>query len=284
MHIGVFVPPDNQEHRRVLGAFYHGLRELGLNVLAYDISQYAECDVAVVFGIGKKNVPASYARGAIINAHTARKKPVLVLEKGYVRRDEYYAAGWGGLNGRADFRNVFMPSSRWEQLGVEVKEWRRTGKNIIVCGQVPSDASVQHIDIIDWCSNTINKLRAIDPDAPIIFRPHPLAIDRTPTMLHAKTSTRPLAEDLEDAKFVATFNSNAGVESVLAGVPIYAEDVGSMAWDVASKNLNTAFMPSIDAVQQWAYNLAFTQWNLEEMRKGLPWLHLNRSERQRVRR
>jgi len=275
MRVIVYTPGlDNPEHHAVLSAFAEGI---GPDTEIRSVNDYIESDIAVVFGVGKKNVPVSYARGAIIQAQQKAKKLVLVLEKGYVNRDVYYAAGWNGLNNRANFRNKNMPGDRWAQLGKEIVPWKKGGATLLVCGQVPSDASVQNIDIIEWCATTIYMLRRIAPNNEIVFRPHPLALDRTPSILHATRSQKSLQDDLTDARYVITYNSNIGVDAILAGVPIFAGDEGSMAYDLASKDLTRIIKPPLDTVTQWAHNLAYTQWTPDEMREGLPWKHLTRS-------
>lgn len=273
----IFVPSDNAEHWKVLEAFMTGVRACGEPVTMHSVNEYEECDVAVVFGVGKKNVPCSYARGQVIENQHMLGHPALIIEKGYVNRDEYYACGWNGLNNRAQFRNNGSPPDRWNELGTTLKPWRRTGSTILVCGQVPSDASVQNTDIIKWCAETVRTLVREVPGKQIVFRPHPLARNRTPDMIGAKTSTRPLAEDLADAACVVTYNSNTGVDAIIEGIPLYVADEGAMAYDIASKELTSAFMPHPKIVEQWAHDLAYTQWTLAEMREGKPWLHLTRT-------
>jgi hypothetical protein len=276
----VYFPNDNAEHFAVLEAFLTGIRSIGEDAELRSVNDYVPSDIAVVFGVGKKNVPCSYARGKVIEEQKRNGKSTIVLEKGYVRRDSYYAAGWNGLNNRANFRNAGMPSDRWNALDIRLKPWSRHGDKILVIGQVPSDASVQNVDIIEWCAKTILELSQKVQGRQIVFRPHPLARSRTPDMLHAKTSTRSLAEDLDDALFVVTYNSNVGVDAILEGVPVFVADRGAMAYDVASKRLEQAFMPAMPVVSQWAHNLAYAQWSLDEMREGKPWAHLTRTEQQ----
>lgn len=270
----IFVPSNNAEHWKVLEAFMTGVRKHGEPATMHSVNKYEDSDVAVVFGVGKKDVPCSHARGEIIKRQHDEGHPVIIVEKGYVKRDVYYACGWNGLNNRAQFRNHNMPGDRWAELGITLKPWRRSGSTILVCGQVPSDASVQNTDIIKWCAETVRTLVREIPGKQIIFRPHPLARARTPDMLGAKTSARTLQEDLADAACVVTYNSNTGVDAVLEGIPVYVADKGAMAYDVASKELTSAFMPHEDTVRQWAYDLAYTQWTLAEMREGKPWAHL----------
>jgi hypothetical protein len=278
MRVHIFTPGplSNKEHHEVLDAFAAGISSTTDNVVrCYSVDRYVPCDVAVVFGVGKKNVPVSYARGEIIRYHRAAGKPVLVLEKGYVHRDEYYAAGWNGLNGRADFCNFRMPPDRWDQLKRKIKYQYDSGHTVLVCGQVPHDASVQNVDIIDWCTSTVRKLREAVP-YPIVFRPHPLARDLTPEIFGAIPSTKTLAEDIADARYVVTYNSNVGVDAILEGVPIYAEDEGSMVYKLASRDLLNPVMPISPLVWRWARDLAYTQWTKAEMREGLPWRHLTK--------
>ena len=284
MKINVYIPSDNLEHVAVLEAFAKGIKASGAICDVRNVNNYEPSDIAVVFGVGKKNVPCSYARGIVIEQQAHRGRSTIVLEKGYVKRDRYYAAGWNGLNGRANFRNSGMPPDRWRELETELHPYQPNTpeKKILVIGQVPSDASVQNVDIVQWCSHTVLEIKKKIPNREIIFRPHPLASKRTPSILHATRSTQSLEEDLRDAVYAVTYNSNVGVDAVIAGVPVYVADKGAMAYDVASKKLGEAYMPTRKVIEQWAHNLAYTQWTLDEMREGLPWLHLTKTESMRA--
>ena len=276
MHIGVFYPDDNKEHLKMLLAFAKGLKYLNIDHEFLPLREYRPVDMAVVFGVGKKNVPASYARGAVIAQQKLRGMPFIVIEKGYVKRDIYYAVGLGGLNGRAYFRNENMPPDRWTNLGVEMKPWKlSTEGHVLVCGQVPHDASVQHINFYQWCDHIIKLIRQ-HTDKTIRFRPHPLAnFPDIPRFKDAELSFhRNFREDIENASSVVTFNSNAGVDAVINGIPAYAFDIGSMIKDVANNDIETINNPKIFDRNQWAADIAYTQWNEYEFERGLPWLHL----------
>jgi hypothetical protein len=278
MNVGIFVPTNNAEHARMLAAFAEGLARIHVKAEVYEVTDYHPVDVAIVFGVGKKSVPVSWPRGRVIQEQRARGKKVIVIEKGFVRRDEYYMAGFNALNGRADFYNANSPSDRWEALDVTLAPLREPADNqaIVVCGQVPSDASVQNVDIIAWCGKCIAEIRK-RTKRQIIFRAHPLAKKRTPAMLGAINSDRSYEEDLKNAWAVVTFNSNAAVEAVIAGVPAFSFDRGSMALPVTSQTLNlieTPYFPEDKHRKTWASNLAYTQWNEDEFRLGMPWMHL----------
>lgn len=269
--IGVFVPPAPEEHINALRAFAAGLANLNVEHFVTNLN-YRDCDVAVVFGVRKEQVPVSWARGEIIRRQREAGRLVLVIEKGFVKRDEYYHVGFNGLNGRASFRNADMPPDRWDKLGVELKDWKR-GEHVLLCGQVPWDASVQYTKHIQWCQQTMAKLRKLT-NRPIRFRPHPKA--NVNYGIYGEISTASLEEDLKDAHAVVTFNSNSAVEAVIEGIPIFAEDMGSMAYEVATNQLALIATPKMPKRINWACDLAYAQWNLEEMERGEPWQHLMR--------
>ncbi|MDP6352927.1 MAG: hypothetical protein QF926_08025 [Alphaproteobacteria bacterium] len=270
--VGVFMPPAPKEHLTALHAFAEGLAQCGVDHFVTGLD-YRDCDVAVVFGIRKQAVPASWARGAVLAAHAARDRRALILETGFIRRDEYFHAGFDGLNGRADFRNAAMPDDRWLPLGLALEPWRETGEHILVCGQVPWDASVQHHDHLGWCRDVIAELRRLT-GRPIRFRPHPAVAGRVDYGIDATLSNAPLPTDLDGAWAVVTFNSNTAVEAAIAGIPVFALDAGSMALPVANTTLAAIEQPRTPDRAQWLADLAYAQWNAAELAAGETWRHL----------
>lgn len=257
----------NMVHDAVLLAFYDGCA--AEKKLTTDW-HYQPSDIAVVFGVYKSKVPVSYPRGTVIAEQRKRGLDVIVLETGYINRGDgethHYAAGFNGLNGRADFRNEDSPDDRAAKFPVQLLPWRRDGKHVLLCGQVPWDASVDHINFNAWLSVARESLARVT-ERPVRFRPHPQI---------AKPDMS-LEEDLEDCWAVVTFNSNAAVDAAIRGVPVFAADAGSMAYPIANKDLSHIEIPSTPERKQWLNNLAYTQWTQEEMRQGLTWAHLSRS-------
>ena len=264
----------NSVHNRVIEAFAEGA---GALLLPFD--RYRPGDVAIVFGVRKERVPVSWPRGEIIHRQREAGGRVLILETGYLRRGDgpgdHYAAGWNDLNGRADFRNLASPADRWEKLAMELKPWREKGEHVLVCGQVPWDASVQHHDHIGWCQSIMAKLMRLTK-RPIVFRPHPKVPNVNYGVLGTRVSRETLADDLRDCHAVVTFNSNAAVEAAIAGVPVFAFDAGSMALPIANQDLGLIEEPVMPDRGQWLSDLAYCQWSLDEFRRGLAWQHLTR--------
>lgn len=236
--------------------------------------QYRAADIGVLWGLPKEKVPISWWRREVFDTHDV----IVLMDSGYVRRgdgvDNYQMVALDGLNGRGGFRFDKADSKRWPDLGVEIAPWREDGNHILVVGQVPWDASVQNSMHVKWLRDTVHELQR-HTKRPIRFRPHPKAWQHCPPIKGASYSRRAIEKDLEDCWCAVTFNSNVGVDAVLAGVPVIAMDRGSMAYDVADHDLRSVEAPTIHEHRQiWAERLAYTQWNLEEMQQGLPWRHL----------
>lgn len=269
MSVRVYATQDSDQENLVLSAFYDGCPE---SKLLTRLGDYAPSDVAVVMGVYKKSVPRSFERGYVIAEQKKRGLTTVILETGYINRGDgpqnHYAAGLNGLNGRADFKNANSPKTRAE--GIRLHPWRQ-GKNIVLCGQVPWDASVDFTNHREWLEQAVRAI-FLRTDSPVVFRPHPKA--KLPPIPGTIYSTRSLAEDLEDAKCCVTFNSNSGVEAALAGVPVFAFDEGSMAYSIANKSFDKLDEPEMPDRQQWLNDLCYAQWTPQEMSEGLAWKHL----------
>jgi hypothetical protein len=240
------------------------------------LDDYKPSDVAVVMGVYKKRVPASYKRGEVIREQNLRGLNCLILETGYINRgagpDNHYAFGWNGLNGRADFKNRGMPADRAEKLGVKLQPWKETGDYILLCGQVPWDASVDVTDHVLWLNEAVGNI-SLNSYREIVFRPHPLA--RIPPLEGCEYSAHPLEDDLAEAWCCVNFNSNSGVDAILAGVPVFAYDEGSMVYSLARKDWNIE-LPYRPDREQFLNDIAYCQWTPDELGSGEAWKHIFR--------
>jgi len=263
---------DNESEKYVLRNFAEGCPE---DVWLGDLDHYEPSDVAVVFGTYKRQVPISYRRGHVVHEQKRLGLDTVILETGYIKRgagpDHYYAVGLNGLNGRADFKNANSPGDRAAQFSHLLRPWQESGNHILLCGQVPWDASVDHIDFLDWVYKTTGTIKN-HTKRDIIYRPHPLARTRGPWGTHQSVNYW-LEDDLENCWCVVTFNSNSGVEAILAGVPAVAMDEGSMIMGVET-NIGQIERPNRPDRQQWLNDLCYAQWTPTEMKEGKAWGHL----------
>lgn len=268
MKVNIFEPWYNEEHCELLRCLAQGIP--GAEV--HDVRKYVHCDVAVIFGMYKQRIRSTVSKERIIYHHTKHNRgPLLVLERGFVRRDEYYSLGWNGINGRADFCNDGMPGDRWDKLGVELQPWNRNGHYALVCAQVPWDVTVQDTNHIGWCQRVTKELK--NRGYQTKFRPHPLARD---VDYGLEGSTDDLATDLAGAQFVVTWNSNSAVDATVAGVMALAMNEGSMVWNMMPNTLEGSLTELDQRRERWANNIAYAQWTTDELKSGEAWEHLSR--------
>lgn len=234
--------------RRYCDAFISGAKRHGL-------IQKPFADLIVVWGVRQqKNITAQIARGG----------EVCILECGYLgNRLERASVSFGGeLNGRARFPQLQDSGERFAK-NFTLEPWSHRDGYALIMGQVPGDMSLEPVngDLTAWY-----ELAAQMPNA--VFRPHPKVPD-THCPPGAQLIGGTLGECLAGARVAVTFNSNSGVEAILAGVPTIATDPGSMAWPVASHGFNE--MLARPCRDTWAARLAWCQWTVDEMASGAAW-------------
>lgn len=269
--IVVYVPDYNDEHVRVLTALATGIP----GAVVRPVTAYEPCDIAVIYGGVKKSFAKTHSKQTVLDRHKGRS--LIMVESGFFRRGEYYQVAWGGAAGHGDFnidRNT--PIDRFAGM-VDgsfplARAWRAPNPYglVVVCGQLQRDTQVQDTDHYKWCRTTVDFHAA--KTTRVVFRPHPREDNHRVYGVDERfIDRRPMREVLDEARMVVTYNSTAGVDAALAGVPVRVEPgAGSMAEPVA---LNA---PNPWSRDRWLAGLGYSQWTLDEMREGLPWQHLNR--------
>jgi len=201
----------------------------------------------------------------------AEGRQVLVMERGYLGdRFAWTSLCWNGLNNRGAFPAISDPSRFNEHFTLQ--PWKQGGDYVLLMGQVPGDMSLQGRDLSGWyASSTLEALR--EYRLPVKFRPHPLALKKGYKNIPfgATLAEGNLDDSLAGAAVVVTYNSNSGVDAVIAGVPAVAVDSGSMATDMVSESIGGYFRPDRE---QWAAELAWKQWRMDEIRSGAALEHL----------
>lgn len=206
---------------------------------------------------------------AIIESQKQKKAHYLVMERGYIGdRYQWTSLGFDGLNGRARFPVINDHQKRWNKHFAKLMmPWRTTKTNLaVIMGQCRGDAALGALDFSTWVLHTARKLKELNY-VPVL-RPHPG--DPELTVKDVKRIDGTLAEALAQARLVVTYNSNSGVDAVMAGVPTYAEDEGSIAWPVTGRH----FSPTTPDRGKWSEKMAYTQWLPEEIESGAAWAAL----------
>lgn len=240
-----------------MARFAFGLAKHGRMPELGRLNEPQDCDLAVFWG---------HRQHAIIEKQRSRGAHYLVMERGFIGdRFLWTSLGFEGLNGRAMFPAIDDNWQRWnEHFEKYLKPWKESnGKLAVIMGQVRGDESIRGIDFDKWVQDIAAPARAAGFE--VWFRPHPARPHDRPPGLNVMQGA--LQEALDAAACVITYNSNSGVDSILNGVPAYAEDLGSMIF-----NTHTRYIPSICwPRKEWTAKMAYTQWLPEEIESGAAW-------------
>ena len=173
-----------------------------------------------------------------------------------------------------------VPRDRLERLSVEPATRKRVkGQAILVVGQVGGDSAhgMGTSRFRDWAEASIRTLRALT-DGRIVWRCHPedrYRIEGADGF--SDPAEESLADALERSWLVVTWNSTAGLEAMIAGLPVIAEGpavYSSLAWRLNQWSRVVPADP--DELSRLLARLAYTQWSLEEIATGFPLDHVLR--------
>ena len=252
---------------------------------------FEPCDVAVhASGVKSgrlRDSQLSTDRSTLIQMHP---KSRVVIESPCFREGlktdpvEYWRVGLNGfLRDEAEYANKDSDGDRFDEVcekqGIEVEDWDRSGDTVVVMLQKNTDASLRGVDVRNWARSMVDQIRTHASEARIIVRPHPLDKDPfvPPDGVEVSPDLSPdgLKGDLKRAFAAVTFTSLSAIETICAGIPTWAMDSGSLAYDVANHHLGRLHNPWLvdDSTKfQWLADLAYTQWTIPEIKAGIPWM------------
>lgn len=144
------------------------------------------------------------------------------------------------------------PSDRFERLGVKIKPWRKSGRHIVVVPVSRFVAAYNGFNASDWLGTTLARLKEVT-DRPITIKP--------------KDSDAPIEDVLENAWALVTMESNAAIDALVAGVPVFA-GVSAAVAPIANMSLDQIESPPMGDREGLFSMLAYQQWTLEEIASG----------------
>lgn len=218
-------------------------------------------------------------RGLLPTLMQARreKRTVLYADNGYFlpgkSQESYFRITRNALQHNGEGELPFpkwLARERWQRLNLAIQPWRKNGRHVIVCPPARLFGAQFGFSADEWLESTVATLKK-HTDRPIKVRAKMSWND----VKRAYRNPTPLSEDLNGAWALVTHCSNAAVESLLAGVPVFCTDrCGASA--MALSDLSLIETPRMDEGRtRWATILANNQWTLPEMKSGLAWKMLN---------
>lgn len=232
---------------------------------------------------------ASGVRGDAVAAYGWRHPELFEAYRAAGKGYAYIDLGWWGrkpaaqvldgfhkvsVNGR-DPGPYFRRGSTAERFAVHgqhIAPWRRTGRHVLLAGMSAKSAKTRGFEPQEWERGIIAQIKAVT-DRPILYRPKPSWLDATPipgTLFSMPTT--PIARALQFAHAVVTLHSNVAVDALIAGVPVVCFQ--GVTRELSGEIGQLENPPTPDGRHELMADIAWCQFNGQEMRDGTCWRHL----------
>ncbi len=182
-------------------------------------------------------------------------------DRGYARRvfATWLPRGAGGGYYRWEINALQMkairdvPGDRWTELRTAVSPWSQGGKHIVIAAPTQTYSAFHRTD--NWTEETVAELKRFT-DRPIVIR--------------TKDSKLPLDIQLQGAHALVSHQSNAAVEAVIMGCPVFVHPESAAAL-VGKTDLAEIETPIYPGRKAWLNSLAYSQFNERELVDGTLW-------------
>jgi hypothetical protein len=146
------------------------------------------------------------------------------------------------------------PQDRFDSLGIQMKDWNKSGNKIIVCP--PTEYFQNAHNCRTWLDDTLRSLKRYT-DRKIVIRDKPKSGD----------AIVPLEQQLKEAHALVTHSSNVAIESVVLGTPVFVSPTSAAA-PVGETDLRFIETPKYPDRQPWLNHLAYCQFSMSEIQSG----------------
>ena len=207
-----------------------------------------------------------------------RSRRAIYIDLGYWGRrklsrwDGYHKLALNSRHPTAYFQDRPHSPDRFNQFRIPIQPWRKAGRHVLVVGMSAKAAGAEGLSPESWERSTIAKLKRLT-DRPIVYRPKPNWAEAKPIAGAVFGRGPTLAEALVDCHAVVAHHSNAAVDALLAGVPCICPE--GVAAPLSARRLeDIENLPMPDGREQWAADIAWTQWSIDEMQSGAAYRYL----------
>lgn len=274
MVVEILISGGMPRSRLIAETMAEGIGRLGdqCKMVAEEFYNGPDSDAAVFYGL------RGNCRQAFMDYRRVGKKAIYI-DLGYWERTQggkmygYHKVAVNGRHPTAYFQKRPKPHNRFKALGVPIKPYKKTGKHILIAGMGAKAASVEGFAPNQWEEAAVREIRK-HTDRPILYRPKPSWRSALPiTGTDYSYQTHSLEQALDDCWAVVSHHSNVCVDALLEGIPAFCwHGVASVMGLQDLSKIETPLYP--DNREQWAADIAWTQWKPEEMRGGHCWRYL----------
>lgn len=278
-------PQPSRKQVKLLPAVIDGAATCGIQVDG--VEGFTEVldgyDGAIMFGIGGIAKP-------IYDAYRGAGRKLVFFDKGYTRKCahgiEHFRVAVNGFQ-PLEYLDRSHPPDRFLRLGLTVEPYRSGGSHVLFDGASNKYCRWQGLGYwLNWGMQTLAQIRA-HTDDPIIYRPRPahnvaltetdIQTALTPWLARGvEFSQAPLADDLARARVVVSYGGNIGWDAALLGIPHFAmgDSIARPISETTWVHLDRLRVPTEAERLQWAANVAYQQWTMDEIASGAAWRHI----------
>lgn len=256
-HACLFIPPGLSAFKRKL---FERIGQTVGRVIREDLRSLATLpdDITPIVGCTPELRP-------IIDAWHKRNRLFVYWDRGYCDRvfatclptgDDGGMYRWHvGSYQMKTIRNV--PDDRWRacRTSKSVRPWKRGGRHIVIAAPTRTYARFHRTE--SWIADTIDALARVT-DRQLVIR------DKE------QYKRRPIQKDIEGAHALVTHGSNAAVEAVILGTPVFVHPDSAAAL-VGLTDLAKIETPIYPDREPWLCSLAYSQFSERELVDGTLW-------------
>lgn len=255
MRVACLTLPGRHRYMDIARAMCAGIQSCGdqAELCPADGDARPDFDCAVMYGWKRHNVLERFPN-------------YVYADLGYWQRKTHYRLSVNGWSPHA-YVHIGKTADRLNSVGVTVRPWG-SGDQVLILGASRKSMEEHGFAYRTWETNMARSLRGVQN---LVYRPKPTDPERRPIDGVAYCD-RPIEEALRKAKVVVSHHSNACIDALVAGVPVYCETGAAAAFSVSFDEINEP--PRKEGREQFLADVAWLQWSLDEMRAGAAWAHL----------
>lgn len=157
-----------------------------------------------------------------------------------------------------------VPDDRFRSLKRNFNPWKKNGKKILIAAPDEKPCKFYGIELHQWIDQTVKEIKK--------HTDRPIEIRERKKNRYNRVAVDTLEQALNNDVFaLVTFNSNAAVESVFHGIPVFTLAPSNAAQPVGKTDLSEIEKPyyaSDDERYAWGCSLAYGQVHTSELRSG----------------
>lgn len=264
--IGIFYDKSNAaEHAlTVIKSFIYGINKT--SIYEFIDSNVDKYDLVITFG--------AYAN--LVHACNKLNIPIIIIDYGFLRRGRiigYYKVSINHWYPNSYFQKIKHSGKRFSKLGINITPMQAKSGFLLLAGIGRKSSEMYNIDHQSWDIETAAKIKKLT-DKRIVYRPRHTN-DKSIKGTRRININNPLNKVLESTSSIIAYSSNITIDGLIKGIPCFMHDGVGISMGLNDISLiNTPKIVDYQTQLQFFYDLAHTQWTLNEIKTGKCWKHI----------